>query len=90
MHMTVVLKHHSDLEQIKEQLPLLANVILVPESWDYPLVNDSTTFYICKNHTCFVPCNGMPSGQISPPVLRAGTTVGQILPVIPPNNSASP
>lgn len=72
MHMTVILKHHSDLEQIKEQLPLLANVILVPESRDYPLVNDSTTFYVCSNHTCFAPCNGMPSDRYPHPFYGQG------------------
>ena len=56
-HITVVLKNGSDLEEIKERLPLLANVIVVPESGEYPLVNDSTTFYICRDHTCFAPCN---------------------------------
>lgn len=56
-HITVVLKNGSDLEEIKERLPLLANVIVLPESGEYPLVNDSTTFYICRDHTCFAPCN---------------------------------
>ncbi len=56
-HITVVLKNGSDLEEIKERLSLLANVIVVPESGKYPLVNDSTTFYICRDHTCLAPCN---------------------------------
>ncbi len=53
----IVLKDDSDLEMIKKRLPLLANVILVPESKEYPLLNDSTTFYICRDHTCLAPTN---------------------------------
>ncbi|MDE7367759.1 MAG: thioredoxin domain-containing protein [Lachnospiraceae bacterium] len=56
-HITIVLKNSTDLENIKKQLPLLANAIVVSESKEYPLVNDSTTFYVCKNHTCFSPTN---------------------------------
>ncbi len=59
-HITVVLKNGSDLEEIKERLLLLANVIVVSESRKYPLVNNSTTFYICRDHTCFAPCNMLP------------------------------
>lgn len=56
-HIRIALKERSDLEGIKERLPLLANVIAVPESREYPLLNDSTTFYICENHTCYAPTN---------------------------------
>lgn len=56
-HVVVSLKDSSDLEKIKETLPLLANVIAVSESKEYPLLNDSTTFYICKNHICLAPTN---------------------------------
>lgn len=56
-HIVIALKSSSDLEKIKGQLPFFANVIVVSESREYPIVNDRTTFYICKNHTCFAPTN---------------------------------
>lgn len=56
-HIVIALKNGSDLEKIKERLPLLANVIVVSQCREYPLINDSTTFYICKNHTCLAPTN---------------------------------
>lgn len=56
-YITVVLKHASDLEELAGQLPLLANVNVVPESKAYPLVNDCMTFYVCRNHNCFPPSN---------------------------------
>lgn len=56
-HVVIVLKDSTDLEKIKEQLPLLANVTVVRESREYPLVNESTTFYICRNHVCYAPVN---------------------------------
>ncbi len=56
-HIVIALKNSGDLEKIRKQLPLLANVIVCPESEEYPLVNGSTTFYVCKNHTCFAPAN---------------------------------
>ena len=56
-HIVIVLKNSSDLEKIKEQLPLLANVIVVSDSGEYPLINDSTTFYVCKDHVCHAPTN---------------------------------
>lgn len=56
-HIVISLKNRADLEKIKERLPLLANVIAVSQCREYPLINDSTTFYICKNHTCLAPTN---------------------------------
>lgn len=56
-HITIALKNNAELENIKSQLPLLANVIVVSKSKEYPLLNDRTTFYVCKNHTCFSPTN---------------------------------
>lgn len=58
-HIRIVLKNSSDMEQIKEQLPLLANVVIVSESREYPLINDRTSFYVCKNHMCYAPVNTM-------------------------------
>lgn len=56
-HIVIALKNREDLEKIKERLPLLANVIAVSHCREYPLINDRTTFYICKNHTCLAPTN---------------------------------
>lgn len=56
-HMVIVLKKNSDLEKIKRKLSLLANVVIVSESREYPLLNDASTVYVCKNHTCFPPAN---------------------------------
>ncbi|MDE7222586.1 MAG: thioredoxin domain-containing protein [Acetatifactor sp.] len=56
-HIVIALKDSSDLERIKGQLPLLANIITASESGEYPLINDSTTFYVCKNHSCLAPTN---------------------------------
>ncbi len=53
----IVLKNASELEKIKERLPLLANVTIVSESKAYPLLNDSTTYYVCKDHVCHAPVN---------------------------------
>ena len=56
-HIVIALKDTSDLEQIRTQIPLFANVIAVSESREYPLVNGRTTFYICKGHVCLAPTN---------------------------------
>lgn len=56
-YITIALKNNAELENIKSQLPLLANVIVVSKSKEYPLLNDRTTFYVCQNHTCFSPTN---------------------------------
>ncbi|MDE7282616.1 MAG: thioredoxin domain-containing protein [Lachnospiraceae bacterium] len=53
----IALKDRSELEKIKEQLPFLANVTVVSESGEYPLVNDRTTFYVCRGHVCLEPAN---------------------------------
>lgn len=63
MHITVVLKdnvynkRNEELQEIMEKLPFLANIEVVPESREYPLLSDITTYYICKNHTCQPPTN---------------------------------
>lgn len=61
VHIVVVLKDRLELENIRAQLPFLANVIVVSESGKYPLVNDRTTFYVCKGHVCLEPVNTLPS-----------------------------
>lgn len=56
-HIRIILKNNQDIEKIKGQLPLLANVILEAESREYPALNDRTTFYVCRDHICYAPAN---------------------------------
>ncbi len=56
-HAVVVLKNSSELKAIRQKLPLLANVIIVQECKEYPLINDRTTYYVCKNNACLPPIN---------------------------------
>ncbi len=56
-HIVIVLKDKSDLMEVCKRLPLLANILIVPESKEYQLINDSTTYYVCKNNNCLPPTN---------------------------------
>ncbi|MCM1058766.1 MAG: hypothetical protein NC452_00545 [Eubacterium sp.] len=56
-HITVVLKNNTDLKNLQDKIPLLANVSVVSQSKEYPLLNDRTTYYVCKNHLCLPPTN---------------------------------
>jgi len=56
-HITIALKDHADLEQIRAKLPFIANVSIATDSTKYPLLNNQTTFYVCKNHNCLPPSN---------------------------------
>ncbi len=56
-HITVVLKNYSDLTQIREKTPFLTNISIVSENKKYQLINEQTTYYICKNHACLPPTN---------------------------------
>lgn len=56
-HITVALKNQSDLEKVKENIPFLANISVTQNSKENPLLNDETTYYVCKNHTCLPPTN---------------------------------
>ena len=58
-HITISLKEEADLKQITEKLPFMANVSLVTENKNYPLLNNQTTFYVCKNHNCLPPTNAI-------------------------------
>ncbi len=58
-HIVAALKDSSDLDEIRGRLPLLANVIIASGSGEYPLINDRTTFYVCKNHVCLAPVNSL-------------------------------
>jgi len=55
-----VLKEYSDIEKIKGKTRFGTNIIILTQPTDeYKLLNDMTTFYICKNHTCFPSTNDM-------------------------------
>ena len=56
-HITIALKDAAELNQIKEKLPFMANVLVVTQSTKYPLLNNQTTFYVCKNRNCLPPTN---------------------------------
>lgn len=56
-HIVIVPKDSSDLQQIREKLPFFANVVLSGDSSKYPLINDRTTYYVCKDHSCLPPTN---------------------------------
>ncbi len=56
-HIVIALKESSDLEEVRDRLPLLANVVTTAGDEAYPLVNDRTTFYVCRGHTCLASSN---------------------------------
>ncbi len=56
-HITVALKNHSDLNQIRKKLPFMANISVVTDNTNYPLLNNQTTFYVCKKRNCLPPTN---------------------------------
>lgn len=56
-HVTVVIKDKQDIEKIKEKSKLLINISLKNESEGYSLINNKTTYYVCKNHVCYPPSN---------------------------------
>lgn len=56
-HITIVLKDKKDLQAIKSNLPVFANIIVMDENSDYRLINNQTTYYTCKNNVCGAPMN---------------------------------
>lgn len=56
-HITVVLKEKEERELLWGKLPFLANVTVVSDCTKYPLINEKTTYYVCKNHACLPPKN---------------------------------
>ena len=56
-HITVVLKNNTDLKNLQDKIPLLTNISVVSQSKEYPLLNDRTTYYVCKNNSCLPPTN---------------------------------
>ncbi len=56
-HITVVLKDKEERGLLWGKIPFLANVTVVSDSMKYPIINEKTTYYICKNHSCLPPTN---------------------------------
>lgn len=56
-HVAVALKDKSDLKRLQESLPILANVSLMTDRKEFPLINNRTTYYVCKNNACLPPSN---------------------------------
>lgn len=56
-HITVVLKDFSQRTAIRSRLPFFSSICVVSPNNAYPLINDQTTYYVCKNHCCLPPVN---------------------------------
>lgn len=55
---TTVLSENERTSQILPLLPLYADLTFLEQEADgYKLLNGKTTYYVCKNHTCFAPSN---------------------------------
>ncbi len=54
---TIILKDEADLFELLDKLPFLANISVVGESEKYPLLNNKTTYYVCRGHMCLPPSN---------------------------------
>lgn len=58
---TIVLKDKTDLEKLKGKAPLSTIVKILEEATsEYPLINEQTTYYVCKGKSC------QPTTNISP------------------------
>ena len=54
-HIVAVIKNKSDISDVRSVLPFLANVSVTSENQEYKLINDRTTYYVCRNHVCLPP-----------------------------------
>jgi len=55
---TIVVKEKEDLKNLRCRIPLDTVVcVLEKPTKDYSLLNDRTTFYVCKGHSCLPPVN---------------------------------
>lgn len=59
---TVVLSSQDYAGAILKKLPLYADIRILPEdNTEYSLLHERTTYYICQDHMCLPPVNGIPS-----------------------------
>ena len=56
-HVTIVQDGKTDLSEIRMKLPLFANISVVNESEKYSLLNNKTTYYVCRGHMCLLPAS---------------------------------
>lgn len=59
---TVLCAPQESAKEILSKLPLYADIeILEHETESYRLLNNKTTYYVCRNYTCFPPTNEIPA-----------------------------
>ena len=56
-HIIIALKDSMDLQSVKDNIPFFTNISVVSECREYPLINDMTTYHVCKDHSCMPPSN---------------------------------
>ncbi len=55
-----VIKEHLDTEEILKRVKMRTNIIILNNpTEEYKLINNKTTFYVCKNHSCLPPTNDL-------------------------------
>ncbi len=66
-HVVCVVKDQNDTEEwvksarLTQKTPLHANVIMLEQpTGEYPLMNNRTTYYVCRNFSCLPPINEYP------------------------------
>ncbi len=57
VHITVVVKDDSNIAEFKDNIPFIANVQVTEECGENKLLNDKTTYYVCRDHMCLPPTN---------------------------------
>lgn len=58
---TVVLSSQDQVSDVIKNLPLYADVRILPENnAEYSIINDRTTYYVCQDHMCLPPVNECP------------------------------
>ncbi|MFA5562315.1 MAG: thioredoxin domain-containing protein [Eubacteriales bacterium] len=64
---TAVLKSEAEKERVCEQLPLYADArLLLTPTQAYPLQDDRTTFYVCRDRHCLPPTHTLTSPTEAP------------------------
>ncbi len=59
---TVVCGEDTEVHAVRKQLPLYADLTVLPEETaEYKCLNGQTTYYVCRNATCLPPTNCLPN-----------------------------
>lgn len=53
----IVLDKAGDMSEIFDNPPFFANVSIVQPDREYKLLNEKTTYYVCRNYVCLPPSN---------------------------------